>query len=122
MKIPGQRVVRTRFVQTEKYVIAVQIEMVIPEDDPSEPCLESETVEFLQRVRQKAEADDLTWLRAHGKVYAALEAAKCFVTSKTVGRVDVGGNRSSSPQRNRNWAWPSGKRPGPEQVCRTCIS
>lgn len=75
MKIPGQRVVRTRLVQTDKYVVAVQIEMVIPEDDPSEPCLESETVEFLQRVRQRAEAGDLTWLRAHGKVYAALEAA-----------------------------------------------
>lgn len=75
MKIPGQRVVRTRLVQTDKYVVAVQIEMVIPEDDPSEPCLESETVEFLQRVRQRAEAGDLNWLRAHGKVYAALEAA-----------------------------------------------
>ena len=33
MRIPRQRVKRTRL-----YVVAVEVEMVIPADDPSEPC------------------------------------------------------------------------------------
>ncbi len=35
MHIPGQRMKRTRLAQTEKYVIAVEVEMVYPVDDPS---------------------------------------------------------------------------------------
>jgi hypothetical protein len=38
MRIPGQRIKRARLIQTEKYVVAVEVEMVIPVDDPSEPC------------------------------------------------------------------------------------
>ncbi len=40
----------------------------------------------------------------------------CSVTSKTVGRGAVGGISSSRPLSNRNWDWPSGIQPGPEQV------
>lgn len=47
MHIPGQRMKRTRLIQTEKYVVAVEVEMVAPVDDPSEPCCESETVQLL---------------------------------------------------------------------------
>ena len=75
MRIPGQRVKRTRLIQTEKYVVAVEVEMVIPVDDPSEPCYEAETVQLLREVRERAERGDLAWLTQKGKVYAALEAA-----------------------------------------------
>ena len=75
MQIPGERIKRTRLVQTEKYVIAVEVEMVIPIDDPSEPCFESDTVRLLQEVKDRAEKDDLAWLSANGKVYAAVGAA-----------------------------------------------
>jgi hypothetical protein len=74
MRIPGQRVKRTRFVQTEKYIVAVEIEMVIPVDDPSEPCYEAETVQVLREVQEHAELGDLTWLAQRGKVYAAIGA------------------------------------------------
>lgn len=74
MRIPGQRVKRTRLVQTEKYIVAVEVEMVIPIDDPSEPCYESETVQFLREVKQHAEQADLAWLKSKGKVYAAIAA------------------------------------------------
>ena len=40
MQVPGKRIKRSRLVRTEKYVVAVEIEMVIPLDNPSEPCLE----------------------------------------------------------------------------------
>lgn len=75
MKVPGKRSKKTRYVQTEKYVVAVEVEMVIPLDDPSEPCYEAETVKLLQEVKVHAERDDLHWLQQHGKVYAALGAA-----------------------------------------------
>ncbi|HEY3965194.1 MAG TPA: hypothetical protein VGM05_11635 [Planctomycetaceae bacterium] len=46
---------RTRLIQTEKYVIAIEVEMVIPVDDPSEPCYELETVQLLKEINERAE-------------------------------------------------------------------
>jgi len=75
MRISGQRVKRTRLIQTSKYVVALEVELVIPPDDPSEPCYEAETVELLKEVKKHAEAGDLAWLKQHGRVYAAVDAA-----------------------------------------------
>lgn len=72
MRIPGKRIMRTRLIQTEKYVVAVEVEMVIPADDASEPCYESETVKLLREVKEHAERGDLDWLAQKGKVYAAV--------------------------------------------------
>jgi hypothetical protein len=66
---------RQRLVQTERYVVAVDVEMVIPPDDPSEPCYEAETINLLREVKERAEQGDVAWLTQHGKVYAALGAA-----------------------------------------------
>ena len=74
MRIQGQRIKKMRFIQTDHYVVAVEVEMVIPTDDPSEPCYEPETVEFLRQVKLHAEQSDLAWLKARGKVYAAVAA------------------------------------------------
>jgi hypothetical protein len=75
MPTQGQRIRRTRLIQTEKFVVAVEIEMVVPVDDPSEPCYESETVQLLREIKEHAELGDVAWLTKHGKVYAAVEAA-----------------------------------------------
>ena len=75
MRIPGERIKRTRLIQTDKLVVAVEVEMVIPADDPSEPCYESETIQLLQEIEEHAKQDDLTWLTEKGKVYAAVDAA-----------------------------------------------
>jgi len=75
MRIPGERVKRTRLIQTDQYVVAIEVEMVIPPDDPSEPCYEPETVQLLKEVRERAERGDLMWLKKTGKVYAAVGAA-----------------------------------------------
>ena len=75
MRIPGDRVKRTRLIQTEKYVVAVEVEMVIPADDPSEPCYEAATVQHLREVKERAERGDVAWLTQQGKVYAAVGAA-----------------------------------------------
>jgi len=75
MRISGERIHKTKWIHTARYVVAVDVELVIPPDDPSEPCLESETVELLREVKERAERGDLAWLKQHGKVYEALEAA-----------------------------------------------
>ena len=75
MKVAGERIRRTRLIQTDKYVVAVEIEMVTPADDDSEPCLEAETVQLLIEVRKHAEQGDLSWLSRHGKVYTAAGGA-----------------------------------------------
>lgn len=75
MSIPGQRIKRMRLIQTEKYVVAVEVEMVVPAEDPSEPCYESETVELLRDIKEHAEQEDVAWLHTKGKVYAAIPTA-----------------------------------------------
>ena len=75
MRLDGERIKRTRLIQTDKYVVAVEVEMVIPPDDPSEPCYEAETVKFLREVQERAEREEVVWLKQHGKVYAAVDAA-----------------------------------------------
>jgi len=74
MRTPGKRVKRIRSIQTAKLIAAVDAEMVIPPSDPSEPCLEPETVEFLRDIRQHAEAGDIPWLQSRGKVYQLIKA------------------------------------------------
>jgi hypothetical protein len=75
MRVPGQRVKRLRLIHTDQYVVAVEVELVIPPDDPSEPCYEAETVQFLREVKDRAERGDVGWLKQHGKLYAAVDAA-----------------------------------------------
>ena len=75
MRIPGQRIKRTRLIRTEKYVVAVEVELVIPIDDASEPCYESETIQLLWEIKEHAEQGDVAWLTQRGKVYVAVEAA-----------------------------------------------
>jgi hypothetical protein len=75
MNLPGKRVRRTRLVRTDRYVIVVEVEAVIPDADPSEPCFEPQTVELLRQIELHAKSGDVEWLKQHGKVYAAVEAA-----------------------------------------------
>ncbi|MFM7317786.1 MAG: hypothetical protein ACKO85_08355 [Isosphaeraceae bacterium] len=74
MKIPGERIKRTKLVQSKNYVVAVDVEMVIPVDEPGEPCYEAETVQLLKEVKEHADRDDVEWLMQKGKVYAAVVA------------------------------------------------
>jgi hypothetical protein len=74
MDIQGKRLRRTRLIEKGRYVVSVEVEMVIPRDDPSEPCYEPETVELLRQVAEHAERGDVDWLRQHGKVYELVDS------------------------------------------------
>jgi hypothetical protein len=74
MKIKGRRVKRTRWIHAGPCVVRVEVDAVIPTDDPSEACYEPEPVEFLRQVHEKAESGDVEWLKRVGKVYAKVPA------------------------------------------------
>ena len=74
MRIPGQRTKRTRLIQSDRFVVAVEVEMVVPVDDASEPCYEAETIQLLREVKEHADAGDLAWLQQRGRVYEAVGA------------------------------------------------
>jgi len=69
MKIPGKRVKIPRWVHTDDYVVRVEVEAVIPDADPSEPCLEAETMQWLCEIRRHADEGDTQWLANIGELY-----------------------------------------------------
>jgi hypothetical protein len=55
---------RMRWVQRGQYAVEVEVEVVYPADDESEPCLEPATVRKLDEIARRAEQGDLSYLRA----------------------------------------------------------
>lgn len=55
-------------------MVAVAVDMVIPPDDPSEPCYEAETVELHRNVAEHAARGDRDWIRQHGTVYELVDS------------------------------------------------
>src|SRR5262249_21242900 len=106
MRIPGERIKRTRLIQSEKYVVAVQVEMVIPVDDPSEPCYEAETVQLLREIKEHAERGDVAWLTRKGKVASAVDGAARTESRRRTSRCSRWGRHDGA-------SWYSGFAAGP---------
>jgi hypothetical protein len=63
---------RKRWVQRGQYAVEVEIEVIYPADDPSEPCLEPATVRHLDEIAQRAAQGDVDYLRSVGRVFQAI--------------------------------------------------
>ena len=63
---------RKRWVQRGQYAVEVDIEVVFPVEDPTEPCLEPQTVRWLDEIAQKAQQGDIDYLRKVGRVFQAV--------------------------------------------------
>ena len=63
---------RKRWVQRGQYAVEVEVDVIYPDDDPVEPCLEPATVRFLAEVARRAEQGDLAYLRSIGRVFQAV--------------------------------------------------
>jgi hypothetical protein len=74
MQIAGKRFKRTRLIERGRYVVSLEVEMVVPLEDQSEPCYMPETVELLRQVAEHAERGDVEWLRCHGRVYELVDS------------------------------------------------
>lgn len=63
---------RKRWVRRGQYAVELEVEVVYPEDDASEPCLEPATVRWLDEVARKAEEGDVAYLQKIGQVFQAV--------------------------------------------------
>jgi hypothetical protein len=63
---------RKRWVQRGEYAVEVEVDVVYPADDPSEPCLEPATIKWLDEIARRAEQGDLDFLRKAGRVFQAV--------------------------------------------------
>jgi hypothetical protein len=63
---------RKRWVQRGQYAVEVELEVVYPEDAPSDACLEPAAVRWLDEVARRAEAGDIEYLQSVGRVFQAV--------------------------------------------------
>ncbi|MCG8583947.1 MAG: hypothetical protein MI757_04455 [Pirellulales bacterium] len=64
---------RKTWIQRGQYAIEVEVDVVYPiDDDSAEPCLEPDTVRYLDEIAIRAEKGDLDYLREAGRVFQAL--------------------------------------------------
>ncbi len=63
---------RKRWVQRGQYAVELDVEVIYPDDDPTEPCLEPATVRWLDEVARRAESGDLAFLRTVGRVFQSV--------------------------------------------------
>ncbi len=69
MRIPGKRIRLSKWVHGRVCVVRVEAEAVIPDADPSEPCLEPSILRWLDELQQLADAGDVDALSKIGEVY-----------------------------------------------------
>jgi len=67
--VQGQRMKLTRWIHSGPCVLRVEVDAVIPDADPSEPCLEPDTVRLLDRLQQLADEGRVEELERYGEVY-----------------------------------------------------
>jgi hypothetical protein len=111
MRIPGERLKTTRSVRGGRYIVALKAEIVIPVDDPGEPCYESETIELIREAAEHAKRGEADWLGRHGQVYELIGGASAQMTSwlhLTVADRVVDGATYNRPYRPVTIDWFSG--------------
>lgn len=74
MRIEGERIRIPRWIHAGPCVVRVEVEAVNPPEDAGEPCLESETVRWLDQLQQLAEAGQVEELEKVGEVYVRRSA------------------------------------------------
>lgn len=63
MSIPGKRVKLKKWIHGSRFVVQVEVEGIVPDADPSEPCLEPKTVRWLDELQKLADSGDEEALR-----------------------------------------------------------
>ena len=67
--LPGKRVRVTKWIHGRMCVARVEAEAVLPEADPSEPCLEPATLRWLDDLQKLADEGDVEALARVGEVF-----------------------------------------------------
>lgn len=74
MAIQGKRVKIDRWIHAVQCVVKVQVDAIIPDADPSEPCLEPHVLQFLDDLQDKADRGLIGELAKAGEVYVRRSA------------------------------------------------
>jgi hypothetical protein len=67
--VPGKRITLTKWIHGRQCVVSVQVDALIPDADPTEPCLEPHTVRWLDELQGLADRGDVDALAKVGQVY-----------------------------------------------------
>ena len=67
--IDGKRIKLSKWISGDRFAVRVFVDAVIPVDDQSEPCLEPDTIRFLDSLQQLADAGDVEELERFGEVF-----------------------------------------------------
>jgi hypothetical protein len=62
-----------QWVSGGEFAVAVEVEIIYSRDDPSEPCLQSATIRYLEELGDRAQAGDLEALQQAGIVYKKVQ-------------------------------------------------
>jgi hypothetical protein len=74
MTVEGRRIRIPKWIFGDQCVVKVDIEAVVPDFDPGEPCLEPDTVRWLDQLQRQADAGDVEHLSRIGEVYVRRSA------------------------------------------------
>ncbi len=74
MKTPGKRIRIPKWIHGRQCVVRVEVEAVIPDADPTEPCLEPSTLQWLDQLQQLADEGDVEALAKVGEVFVRRSA------------------------------------------------
>lgn len=69
MSVPGKRIRVVKWIHGKRCVVRVDADAVVPDADPSEPCLEPATLRWLDELQALADAGDVDALAKVGEVY-----------------------------------------------------
>lgn len=70
----GKHIRIPQWIHAGTCVVRVEVDAVIPEDDPTEPCLEPHTLRWLDELQSLADAGKVTELEKVGTVYVRRSA------------------------------------------------
>ena len=74
MIFPGKKVRVPKWIHGNLCVVHVEVDAVIPDDDPSEPCLEPATARWLDHLQHLANDGNVDELAKIGEVYVRRSA------------------------------------------------
>jgi hypothetical protein len=74
MALQGKRTKIEQWIHSASCVVRVEVDAIIPDADPSEPCLEPSTIRYLDELQRKADRGLISELAQAGVVYVRQSA------------------------------------------------
>ena len=72
--LTGKRVKVSQWIHEQRCVVRVEVEAIIPDEDPSEPCFEPAAVKWMDRLQQLADEGNVAELAKAGQIYVRQSA------------------------------------------------